>query len=560
MVKQQLSTGKVAKAKKLSSEESEGSSEEVEVKKGKSDKKVVEKGKASKPTAKVLDSDSDVPKKKLPSTKAGKKVSVPSSSESEEPKSSKKAKKSKKAKDDSSDSDKKKKKSKKVKEDSSDSDKKKKSKKSKGKVLNSSEEESAKGKKKAQKKTKQDSSSEDLKNKKKGKKVSSSEEEVKKPVAKGKKIVKSDTESESSSVKKPKSAKVPEPVKKAEPAKKPEPAKKVEPVKKAPVKKSDSESESSEEPVKKPAKDSDSESESEKKPAIKSKAPVTKKMDIDSESGSESEKSKGSANSSDEDEEELNLKKKKKLKEEKKNKEKTLPIKKKPAEAAAEPIAAIKKVSETDVAINLRETELFIGGLAYEATEDDIFAAFSKYGEIDTITLPMNNGTPRGIAFVNFKNPQQAAAALVLNDTEFMNRRIRVNFSSQKPDRKPLARTGGFGAGPSSSSATVFVGNLPYDANEDSIREFFGMCGEIKQVRIAKSPEGEVKGFGHVEFVDKNAASEAVKLAGNPMGGRALRIDFAAEKAPGGRGFPPRDAPQRSNAPSQSFAGKKIKL
>ncbi|OMJ66783.1 hypothetical protein SteCoe_36255 [Stentor coeruleus] len=537
MVKQQLPTGKVAKAKKLSSEESEGSSEEV--KKGKSDKKVVEKVKACKPTAKVLDSDSDVPKKKLPSTKAGKKVTVPSSSESEEPKSSKKVKKPTKAKDDS-DSDKKKKTSKKSKVDSSDSDKKKKSKKSKGKALSSSEEESAKGKKKDQKKKKQDSSSEDLKKTNKGKKVLSSVE-VKKPVGKGKKV-ESDSESESSSVKKPKS-KVPEAVKKVEPVKKQEPAKKVEPVKKVLAKDSDSESESSVKPAKKLAKDPDSESESEEKPKTKGKVLVTKKMDIDSESESESKES-------DED-----------VKKKGKNIEKTLPIKKKPAEVAAEPIVAMKKVSETDVAINLRETELFIGGLAYEATEDDIFAEFSKFGDIDTITLPMNNGTPRGIAFVNFKTPQQAAAALVLNDTEFMNRRIRVNFSSQKPDRKPFAaRAGGFSSGPSSGSATVFVGNLPYDANEDSIRDFFAMCGEIKQVRIAKTPEGEVKGFGHVEFIENNAASEAVKLAGSSMGGRALRIDFAAEKAPGGRSFPPRDAPARSNAPSQSFAGKKVKL
>ena len=138
------------------------------------------------------------------------------------------------------------------------------------------------------------------------------------------------------------------------------------------------------------------------------------------------------------------------------------------------------------------------------------------------------------------------------NGAEFMGRILRVNFSSQKPDRKP-----GFGSG---SSSTVFVGNLPYSVTEDSIREFFEGCGEIKQVRISKTPEGEVKGFGHIEFCDKEGATEAVKLAGNALDGRPLKVDFAAEKPMGGGGGG-RSAPRPGyGAVQASFQGKKVKL
>lgn len=42
------------------------------------------------------------------------------------------------------------------------------------------------------------------------------------------------------------------------------------------------------------------------------------------------------------------------------------------------------------------------------------------------------------------------------------------------------------GGGDEPASATVFVGNLPWSATEEELREFFAECGDINSVRIGE--------------------------------------------------------------------------
>jgi len=56
---------------------------------------------------------------------------------------------------------------------------------------------------------------------------------------------------------------------------------------------------------------------------------------------------------------------------------------------------------------------------------------------------------------------------------------------------------------------TIFVGNLSFKTDENSLRTFFSSCGEVVGVRVKKDDDGNVniiiimkksKGFGHVDF------------------------------------------------------------
>ena len=74
----------------------------------------------------------------------------------------------------------------------------------------------------------------------------------------------------------------------------------------------------------------------------------------------------------------------------------------------------------------------------------------------------------------------------------------------------------------------MFVGNISFDVDEDAFRAHFAECGDIKQVRWGEDREtGQFKGYGHLEFVDGDSTIAAVQLAGKPLMGRNLRIDYA---------------------------------
>ncbi|OEU18529.1 RNA-binding domain-containing protein, partial [Fragilariopsis cylindrus CCMP1102] len=75
---------------------------------------------------------------------------------------------------------------------------------------------------------------------------------------------------------------------------------------------------------------------------------------------------------------------------------------------------------------------------------------------------------------------------------------------------------------------TIFVGNLSWDIDEDSLREAFKGCGTITQVRFSTDREtGDFKGYGHVEFEETEATDAAVQMAGTDICGRAVRVDYA---------------------------------
>ncbi|MEP7285483.1 MAG: RNA-binding protein [Chloroflexota bacterium] len=58
----------------------------------------------------------------------------------------------------------------------------------------------------------------------------------------------------------------------------------------------------------------------------------------------------------------------------------------------------------------------------------------------------------------------------------------------------------------------LYVGNLPYSATEDQIRDLFGQAGEIESVALITDREtGRPKGFGFVEMVTLEGAQEAIK-------------------------------------------------
>jgi RNA recognition motif-containing protein len=85
----------------------------------------------------------------------------------------------------------------------------------------------------------------------------------------------------------------------------------------------------------------------------------------------------------------------------------------------------------------------------------------------------------------------------------------------------------------------LYVGNLPYQADEPQLRELFGQDGrQVEEVKIVTDREtGRPRGFAFVEMATDDQAAAAVEaLNGKPFGGRPLTVSEARERTPGGGG------------------------
>ncbi|XP_008276843.1 eukaryotic translation initiation factor 4Ba isoform X2 [Stegastes partitus] len=81
---------------------------------------------------------------------------------------------------------------------------------------------------------------------------------------------------------------------------------------------------------------------------------------------------------------------------------------------------------------------------------------------------------------------------------------------------------------PRSPPYTAFLGNLPYDVTEDSIKDFFrGLA--ISAVRLPREPSNpeRLKGFGYAEFDDVESLLRALSLNEENLGNRRIRVDIA---------------------------------
>jgi cold-inducible RNA-binding protein len=94
--------------------------------------------------------------------------------------------------------------------------------------------------------------------------------------------------------------------------------------------------------------------------------------------------------------------------------------------------------------------KLFVGNLSYSTTEDQLRDAFAAYGQVDTVSIitDRDTGQPRGFAFVEMANRNEAETAIsVLNGRELNGRALNVNEARPKPQGGGGGGRGGRGGG-----------------------------------------------------------------------------------------------------------------
>jgi len=85
----------------------------------------------------------------------------------------------------------------------------------------------------------------------------------------------------------------------------------------------------------------------------------------------------------------------------------------------------------------------------------------------------------------------------------------------------------------------LYVGNLPFSADENQIRDLFGQNNRtVTEVKLITDRDtGRPRGFGFVEMgTDEEAEAAINELNGYSLEGRALTVNEARERSSGGAG------------------------
>ena len=80
----------------------------------------------------------------------------------------------------------------------------------------------------------------------------------------------------------------------------------------------------------------------------------------------------------------------------------------------------------------------------------------------------------------------------------------------------------------------LYVGNLPFSANDQILHETFASCGTVTSAKIIMDREsGRSKGFGFVEMSSPEEAKEAItQFDGADWEGRRMTVNEARPQAP----------------------------
>jgi len=155
------------------------------------------------------------------------------------------------------------------------------------------------------------------------------------------------------------------------------------------------------------------------------------------------------------------------------------------------------------------DRKVFVGGLAQEATQDDLESYFGKYGGLERVQLKMDSqtGRSRGFAFIVFQDVAGMEAALA-EEHEIKGKRTTVKKADVKPGK-------------------IYVGRLPSDGiTDDDIRNYFAGHGTVTEfIRpIDKMKDNEPKNFAFISFEKEAVSKKLIQMGTVDINGHEIIV------------------------------------
>jgi len=103
-------------------------------------------------------------------------------------------------------------------------------------------------------------------------------------------------------------------------------------------------------------------------------------------------------------------------------------------EAEAKKIEAMQTIAESKAPVPANGPDadlasIYVGNVDYSTKPEELQAFFSSCGAVQRVTIMTNKftGHPKGYAYVQFRSAEAVANAVLINDSEFKGRRLKIS-------------------------------------------------------------------------------------------------------------------------------------
>lgn len=222
--------------------------------------------------------------------------------------------------------------------------------------------------------------------------------------------------------------------------------------------------------------------------------------------------------------------------------EKSAPLSKKQKRLEKKGKLPIEKDDEEESKAKRSDFGVWIGNLSFDTSKEDIkrfiLAKLAKPEGEDAImveedllrvNLPKTKATKKikGFAYVDVPSKDKMDLLISLSEQVLNGRKLLIKNASSfegRPEKQDATET---------ESRVLFVGNLPFSATEDMLKEHFKPCGDIRRVRMMSFEDtGKSKGFSFIDFCDAESTRKALKgRIYKYLEGRSLRLEAGEDRS-----------------------------
>ncbi|CDK25769.1 unnamed protein product [Kuraishia capsulata CBS 1993] len=154
---------------------------------------------------------------------------------------------------------------------------------------------------------------------------------------------------------------------------------------------------------------------------------------------------------------------------------------------------------------------LYIRGLLKSTTRDELYGFFEPFGKIISCKIIEDEfGNSKGYGFINYELKSSADEAILkLSGQEIEGNKFYVNHHISKKERHERLQLKKI------NYTNLYVKNIPLSTSEEQIKEVFSKFGEVESVFLPENENGDLKGYGFINFrLHEDAVKAQTELDG----------------------------------------------